>query len=106
MSASRSSCLKIARDLNAPNVLHALKPKVTCLLDTPQADRQAGVIYLDMEVATGGDHRRYLKNHPRQYISLKYDAWVGHQILWAWVGSMKGWSSTEISKWTTFSSSK
>ena len=57
--------LKLGRDLNAPNVLHAVHPKVTCLLDTSQVDRQAGVIYFDMEVATGSDLRHYLKNHPR-----------------------------------------
>ena len=45
--------LKVARALNASNVLHALQPKITCLLDTSQADRQAVVIFFDMEVGSG-----------------------------------------------------
>lgn len=52
--------MKLARDLNAANVLHALQPNITCLLDPPQADKQAGVIYFDMEVETWGDLRRYI----------------------------------------------
>ena len=79
--------LKLARDLNVANVMHALQPNITCLLDPPEADKQVGVVYFDMDVATGGVLRRYLKNHPREYISPKYVAWVGRQISWglAWL---------------------
>jgi len=69
--------LKRARDANQAQIIHLLPPR------PGQVDKisfKDGLLYFYIELASLGNLREYIQNHPRVIIDERFVCWVGGQV--------------------------